>query len=351
MFVKHYIEEFLLRFWGGKRGISLFSQNLSLFLRILPESIKQNRKLNPYIYMKNFFARSTKFDPLNNYLFFKIFGEKGDEVQLLGFINAVLGRTGENMFTSVEILENTTYMAEVMGGKSCTLDVRAKLPSGAMVNIEVQLSDEHNMNRRSLFYLTREYSRILKVGDDYIDLPDLIAINIVNYDFPKTKSYHSCFHLREDTEQDLILTNSLEIHYINMVQYRKQRKHTPAKQGLEDPLYRWLTWFDRSSPPALIEEVLKMDAVIKSADELVFNLTMTDDEMDYWFRCKQFQYDRQCALEYAEKKGEKRGEKRGEKKGEMNEKLIIARNLLAEGSAPEFVQKITGLSLDEIAKL
>ena len=174
---------------------------------------------------------------------------------------------------------------------------------------------------------------------------------IVNYDFPKTKSYHSCFHLREDTEQDLILTNSLEIHYINMVQYRKQRKHTPAKQGLEDPLYRWLTWFDRSSPPALIEEVLKMDAVIKSADELVFNLTMTDDEMDYWFRCKQFQYDRQCALEYAEKKGEKRGEKRGEKKGEMNEKLIIARNLLAEGSAPEFVQKITGLSLDEIAKL
>jgi len=26
-----------------------FPQNFSLFLRILPESIKQNRKLNPYI--------------------------------------------------------------------------------------------------------------------------------------------------------------------------------------------------------------------------------------------------------------------------------------------------------------
>ena len=33
------------------------------------------------------------------------------------------------------------------------------------------------------------------------------------------------------------------------------------------------------------------------------------------------------------------------------EKLAIARNLLQEGSTPEFIQKITGLSLDEIANL
>ncbi|MCL2230887.1 MAG: hypothetical protein FWC01_07295, partial [Treponema sp.] len=37
--------------------------------------------------------------------------------------------------------------------------------------------------------------------------------------------------------------------------------------------------------------------------------------------------------------------------GVEQEKLTIARNLLAEGSTPEFVQKITGLSLDEIAGL
>ena len=32
-------------------------------------------------------------------------------------------------------------------------------------------------------------------------------------------------------------------------------------------------------------------------------------------------------------------------------KLEIARSLLAEGSTPEFVQKITGLSLEEIEEL
>ncbi|MCL2229494.1 MAG: Rpn family recombination-promoting nuclease/putative transposase [Treponema sp.] len=296
------------------------------------------------------------YDPLNNYLFFKIFGEKGDEIQLLGFINAVLGRTGNEMFTSVEILENTTYMAEIMDGKSCTLDVRAMLPTGAMVNIEVQIDDEHNMNRRSLFYLTREYSRSLKAGEDYIELPDLIGINIVNYNYPNTRHFHSCFHLREDTEHDIILSNALEIHYINMVKYRKQKKHL----DLNDPLNRWLAWFDKNSPRELREEVVRMDTAIKTADEKAFNLaTMTGDDIDYWFRKKLFAMDRACAIRKAEEKGEKRGErrgekigeKRGEKIGEKNGARTIARNLIAKGYTPDFVSEITGLSLEEIAGL
>ena len=44
-----------------------------------------------------------RLNPLNDFLFYKIMGEKGDEVQLLGFINAVLGKTGDDRFTSVEI--------------------------------------------------------------------------------------------------------------------------------------------------------------------------------------------------------------------------------------------------------
>jgi len=51
----------------------------------------------------------TLYTPLDNFFFFKVMGEKGDEVQLLGFINAVLQRTDENRFNSVEILENKTF--------------------------------------------------------------------------------------------------------------------------------------------------------------------------------------------------------------------------------------------------
>jgi len=41
----------------------------------------------------------------------------------------------------------------------------------------------------------------------------------------------------------------------------------------------------------------------------------------------------------------------GWEEGRSDEKLEIVRNLLAEGSTPEFVQKITGLSLETINEL
>jgi len=41
----------------------------------------------------------------------------------------------------------------------------------------------------------------------------------------------------------------------------------------------------------------------------------------------------------------------GEEIGMEKEKLIIAKNLLLEGSTPEFVHRITGLSLDKIEEL
>jgi predicted transposase/invertase (TIGR01784 family) len=274
------------------------------------------------------------FDPLNNYLFFKVFGEKGNEVQLLGFINAVLGKTGDDIFTSVEIQENTSFLAEIMGGKSCALDVRARLKNGAMVNIEVQLQNNRNMNRRSLFYLSKEYTRKLKEGEDYKELQNVIAINIVNYDFPATKSFHTCFRLREEAEREIILTDALEIHYINMVKCRKQ-----GKGKLDDPLCRWLTWFDKYSKPEILEEVIKMDAAILTANEHFLRLTMSDEEMDTYHRYMKAQWDRTSEMNNAREEGSQKRDR------------VIAKNLLAEGASPEFVQKITGLDLETIQKL
>jgi len=80
-----------------------------------------------------------RLNPLNDYLFLKVMGEKGSEIQLLGFLNAVLGRAESNKLASVEILESKTLTAESIGAKASILDVRAMLCDGTRVNIEVQL--------------------------------------------------------------------------------------------------------------------------------------------------------------------------------------------------------------------
>jgi predicted transposase/invertase (TIGR01784 family) len=205
-----------------------------------------------------------RLNPLNDYLFFKIMGEKCDEEQLLAFLNAVLRQDGKAAIESVEIIENKTITAEVAGDKTSILDVRARTAGGERVNIEVQLRNLGNMDRRSLFYWSREFSRGMEAGQEYQELPKVIAINIVNYEFmPQVSAFHTSFHIREDTRRDILLTDALEIHFIDMVKYRRLRE----KDLRHDPLHRWLTWFDKDSPEALVEEIMKMDNAIQKAEE------------------------------------------------------------------------------------
>jgi len=60
------------------------------------------------------------------------------------------------------------------------------------------------------------------------------------------------------------------------------------------------------------------------------------------------EYDREMDIAVNRREAREEGLEEGMEKGMEQEKLIIAKNLLAKGSTPEFVQEITGLSLEEI---
>ena len=203
-----------------------------------------------------------RLNPLNDYMFLKIMGEKGDEEQLCAFLNAVLGRKGKDAIASVEILENKTITAEVAGDKTSIPDVRAITAAGERINIEVQLRNLGNMDKRSLFYWSPEFSRGMEAGQDYREAPNVITINIVNYEFmAEVPAFHLSFHIWEDTYRDVLLTDALAIRFIDMVKFRRLKE----KDIRNDPLHRWLTWLDRDSPAGVIEEVIKMDGAIRKA--------------------------------------------------------------------------------------
>jgi len=252
-----------------------------------------------------------RYDPLNDYLFYKIMGEKGDEVQLLGFINAVLDKAGDDRFTAVEIIENKSFSPKVIGDKSSVLDVRAVLQSKTRINIEVQIRNQCNMERRSLFYWSKEYSDSLGAGQDYGELPDVIAINIVDFDFPPAENFHTRFHLREDHEHDLMLTDALEIHFINMVQYRRQAK----KRIMNDPLSRWMVWLNEKSPPELVAEVIRMDSAIQVAHERMVYVTGDKEAIRAYERRQMALSDHTSYMNYARKEGLKIGREEGLKEG------------------------------------
>ena len=299
----------------------------------------------------------TRLDPLNDYLFYKIMGEKGSEIQLLGFLNAVLEKSGKGPFHAVEILENKSFSADADGDKSVTFDVRAVLLNGVKVNVEVQLRNHRNMDKRSLYYWSKEYSSSLKSGQNYNELPNVIAINIVNFDYPQVKElnavkpFHTCFHLREDRYRDLVLTDVLEIHYLNMVQFRKHGRD----KTLQDPLCRWLAWFDKNSPPELLSEVIGMDSAIKEADERMVYITGDQDAIDAYERRFKMLCDRAWhisnEIEDAKDEGRAEGRVEGRAEGRAEGKAEIAKKLKAINLPLAQIAEVTGLTMEAIEQL
>jgi predicted transposase/invertase (TIGR01784 family) len=223
-----------------------------------------------------------RLNPLDDYLFIRAFGEKGDETQLLEFLNAILERTGRDRLVSVEIREDKTLTAEYIGDKSSILDVRARTDTGDYVNIEVQLKDLHNMPKRSLFYWGKQYVKNMEAGDEYSELSNVIAINIVNFDCNPLEDYHTSYHLREDRNTGYILTDAIEIHFINMARFRRLKIRDIKNNILE----RWLTYLDETTPLEIIEEVINMDATIQKTHER-YTFLSEDKETRHLYEMRQ----------------------------------------------------------------
>jgi len=86
-----------------------------------------------------------------------------------------------------------------------------------------------------------------------------------------------------------------------------------------------------------------MDSAIQAAAERMLNITVDQDVITAYNRMFMAACDRTSEINYARSKGME--------KGMEKEKLLIAKNLLIEGSSPEFVQKVTGLPPEKIKEL
>jgi len=258
-------------------------------------------------------------------------GEEGNEIQCLSFLNAVLSSKNKNPIKLIKILENKTFTAEIIGDKSCILDVRAQTDKGEKINIEVQLNDLHNMEKRTLYYWGREYTKGIGKGDDYMDLPKVININIVNYDQIKLEDFHTCFHLWEDNHKDYLLTDVLEIHFINMIKYKK----LIVKDKKNSPLVRWLTFLDKDSSEDELEEVIKMDVAISRANDRLNFVSQDNDFLRLYEMREKAAFDQTAILNTAlEKQAIKIAEK------------LISRNIPIEEIAED-----TGLDIETIKSL
>ena len=294
-------------------------------------------------------------DPKMDFVFKNIFGSEKHPNILISFLNATL--KPKDLITAVEI-KNTDLNKGYIEDKFSRLDVKATTSNNEIINIEIQLKNEYNMIKRSLFYWSKLYSEQLNEGEDYSVLKRTICINILNFKYLKTRKFHSGYRLKEIYSNEE-LTDVAEIHFIEIP---KLEEGTDEK----DMLVVWIEFLKNPESEKVRSLEMSIDEIREAKDELI---RMSNDDTQrelYEMRAKTLK-DKISALNEAERKGIKKGRQEGIKEGlqkgiqeglqkgiqegEKSKAIEIAKSLINIGLDKETISKSTGLDLNEIEKL
>jgi predicted transposase/invertase (TIGR01784 family) len=277
-----------------------------------------------------------RLNPLNDYIFKRLME---DAERLIVFLNAVLGAQDQNKLVSLEIIDNKELTGEMIFDKAGRLDVRAKTADGMQIDIEVQLTNQYNMEKRTIYYWGKLFLEGLKQGEDYINLAKVITVNILDFEYLKIDRFHTKYHLWEDENKDYLLTDVMEIHFIELPKFTRLAQ----KDFTGNPLHRWLKFLDQKTSEEELKELTEMDQVIKSATEKLEYLSSDPETIALYRAREDALHERANMISSAKAEGRKEGREEG--------KLAMAKNLLSLGVDAETVAKAAELPAAKILEL
>jgi predicted transposase/invertase (TIGR01784 family) len=213
------------------------------------------------------------------------------------------------------------------------MDVRAETIDNQLFDIEMQLTNQKNMARRTLFYLSKMYVGSIKAGGKYADLKRTVTINIVDFNLFDISRFHTTFHFYEDHEESLILTDAMEVHFI------EHNKFLKAEKDLNDPLHRWLLFLDEKLPDPILKELMELDPVIKRAEERLEWLS-SDAETQRLYEAREHSLIERNSL-ISEGKAE----------GKIEGKIEVVLTMISKGFDSSLIRELTGFSIDDIERL
>lgn len=110
-----------------------------------------------------------------------------------------------------------------------------------------------------MFFWEKLFLEGIKKGEDYINLSKVITINILDFDYLDIGKFHIKYHLWEDSEENYLLADLIEIHFIEMPKFKRLKQ----KNLKGNPLHRWLSFFDKMLTEDELKELIEMNSALK----------------------------------------------------------------------------------------
>lgn len=242
------------------------------------------------------------YNPLNDVLFKFIFGKEERKQITIDFLNAVLNPSLGHTIQDLQF-SNTEMSPEHDHDKMTRLDVACVLDSGEQVDVEVQVANEKNMARRTLYYWSQMYLMSLPAGKTYRNLKPCITINLVNFSFLPQKDPHALYGIYNPTNKHQ-LTKDLAIHFLEIPKYAKQEKKPITEMS---KMERWLAYFANQLDRKGKEELAMSEAAIQNAMEAARIFLNNTAERRLYINREMARMDRESQLEEAHKEGLEEG--------------------------------------------
>ena len=267
-------------------------------------------------------------DPKLDYVFKRIFGHKGNEDITKSLISSILKKD----ITELTLEGDKILEKDVLDEKIGILDIRAKIGENVNCDIEIQVIDQKNTEKRILFYASKMLIQSITKGKDYSTIKKSIAILIADYELgslAEMKKYSSKWNFREEEYGNIILTDAIEIYIIEMPKLEKYPTGTV--------LDKWVKFIKN---PKVID---MSEKEIKKAKEVLEEISQDEHARRLAELREKYIMDQQAI--------EEGGYDKGLKKGKEQEKIEIAKKLLELGIEESKIIEATELTDKEIEKL
>ena len=221
-----------------------------------------------------------KINPRVDFAFKKLFGSEENKDLLISLINAIISE-GDQV-GEVE-LKNPYNLADYRAGKISILEIKAKAENGRWFNIEMQISEDYNFDKRAIYYWAKLVTEQLSEGMMFKELKKTISINILDYNFiPDTAEVHNCYKIiNTATGKDDRLHDIFELHYIELKKFKK----TYAE--IQSALDRWSSFLttahklDREHTPKelasdknIVKAISAIDRMFNEEERQVYEVRM-----------------------------------------------------------------------------
>ncbi len=234
-------------------------------------------------------------DIKNDIAFRKIFGNENKKIILISFLNAVMKLKDSSRIVDVEIL-NPYQLPIIKNLKASIIDVKAKDKRGKTYIIEMQVAEPDGLDKRLLYYASKEYSQQIESGELYTQLRPVIFIGIFDFHFTKGLKYLP-HHAVCDVEDGERIIKDMDFYFIELPKF-----DTPLA-NLTEIIDKWIYFIKEAENLEVIPDNVD-DEGLKAAYHGANKHSWTKEELDAYDYSAMREQDERGKIELAEKKGE-----------------------------------------------